>query len=43
MHSGVTLSPLVARLAAAEILDGVEVEMLSPYRLERFGDARGAR
>jgi glycine/D-amino acid oxidase-like deaminating enzyme len=36
MHSGMTLSPLVGRLAAAEILDGVEVEMLSPYRLERF-------
>jgi glycine/D-amino acid oxidase-like deaminating enzyme len=37
MHSGMTLSPLIAKLAAAEILDGVEVDMLSPYRLERFG------
>ncbi len=37
MHSGVTLSPLVARLAATEILDGVDVDLLSPYRLERFG------
>lgn len=37
MHSGVTLSPLIARLAAAEILDGVEVDMLAPYRLDRFG------
>ena len=36
MHSGVTLSPLVGRLAAAEILDGIEVEPLAPYRLERF-------
>ena len=36
MHSGITLSPLIARLAAAEILDGVDVEMLSPYRVERF-------
>jgi glycine/D-amino acid oxidase-like deaminating enzyme len=36
MHSGVTLSPLVGRLAAAEILDGVQVDLLSPYRLERF-------
>jgi glycine/D-amino acid oxidase-like deaminating enzyme len=37
MHSGMTLSPLIAHLAAAEILDSVEVEKLSPYRLERFG------
>ncbi len=36
MHSGMTLSPLVARLAAAEILDGVDVDLLSPYRLKRF-------
>jgi glycine/D-amino acid oxidase-like deaminating enzyme len=36
MHSGVTLSPLVARLAAAEILDGIEAEPLAPYRPERF-------
>jgi glycine/D-amino acid oxidase-like deaminating enzyme len=36
MHSGVTLSPLVGRLAAAEILDGIQVEPLAPYRLERF-------
>jgi len=37
MHSGVTLSPLVAQLAAIEILDGVDVEPLAPYRLARFG------
>lgn len=36
MHSGVTLSPLVAHLAAVEILDGVEVEPLAPYRPARF-------
>jgi len=36
MHSGVTLSPLVARLAATEILDGVDVDVLKPYRLDRF-------
>jgi glycine/D-amino acid oxidase-like deaminating enzyme len=36
MHSGVTLSPLVAELAAVEILDGVEVEPLAPYRPARF-------
>ena len=38
MHSGITLAPLVGRLAATEILDGVEVELLQPYRLERFAD-----
>ena len=36
MHSGVTLSPLVGRLAAVEILDGVSAEVLEPYRLARF-------
>jgi glycine/D-amino acid oxidase-like deaminating enzyme len=36
MHSGVTLSPLVAHLAAIEILDGVDAEPLAPYRLARF-------
>ena len=36
MHSGVTLAPLVGRLVASEILDGVQVEMLEPYRLSRF-------
>jgi glycine/D-amino acid oxidase-like deaminating enzyme len=39
MHSGVTLSPLVARLAAIEILDRVEVEPLAPYRIARFNTA----
>ena len=36
MHSGVTLSPLVAQLAAVEILDGVSAEPLAPYRPARF-------
>jgi glycine/D-amino acid oxidase-like deaminating enzyme len=36
MHSGVTLAPLVGRLAAMEILDGVRVQLLEPFRLERF-------
>ena len=36
MHSGVTLSPLIARLAATEILDGVEVDVLRDYRVDRF-------
>ena len=36
MHSGVTLAPLIGRLAAQEILDDVRVDLLEPYRLERF-------
>ena len=39
MHSGVTLSPLIGRLAALEILDGVRVDLLQPYRLSRFAAA----
>jgi glycine/D-amino acid oxidase-like deaminating enzyme len=37
MHSGVTLAPLVGELAALEIAEGTSVEMLAPYRVERFG------
>ena len=36
MHSGVTMAPLMGRLAAIEILDGVRAEPLEPYRLARF-------
>ena len=36
MHSGITLAPLVGRLAAAEILDGVEAEILAPFRPGRY-------
>jgi glycine/D-amino acid oxidase-like deaminating enzyme len=36
MHSGVTLAPLIGQLAVAEILDGVTVDILEPYRLSRF-------
>jgi glycine/D-amino acid oxidase-like deaminating enzyme len=35
-HSGVTLAPLIGRLAALEILDGVPVSLLDPYRPSRF-------
>ncbi len=35
-HSGVTLAPVIGELAAIEIIDGVRVESLSPYRPERF-------
>ncbi|MBI4519563.1 MAG: FAD-binding oxidoreductase [Gemmatimonadetes bacterium] len=36
-HSGVTLGALLGRLATLEILDGVRVDLLEPYRLARFG------
>jgi len=36
MHSGVTLSPLIGRLAAGEILDGRTAIELEPYRPSRF-------
>ena len=36
MHSGVTLAPLIGELAALEILDGARVDLLDPYRPERF-------
>jgi glycine/D-amino acid oxidase-like deaminating enzyme len=36
MHSGITLAPLIGQLATAEILDGVSVDLLEPYRLSRF-------
>ena len=39
MHSGVTLAPLVGELATVEIVDGAHVEMLAPYRPERFRSA----
>jgi glycine/D-amino acid oxidase-like deaminating enzyme len=35
-HSGVTLAPVIGELAAIELLDGVKVDLLAPYRLERF-------
>ncbi|MEO6351108.1 MAG: FAD-dependent oxidoreductase [Candidatus Limnocylindrales bacterium] len=35
-HSGVTLAPLLGRLAAAEIVTGAEEERLSAYRPTRF-------
>ena len=36
MHSGVTLAPLIGRLAADEIVDGVHSDLLEPYRPGRF-------
>ena len=36
MHSGMTLSPVIGQTAAAEILDGVSVDLLNDYRPARF-------
>ncbi len=35
-HSGVTLAPLIGALAPREIVDGAKVEMLEPFRPDRF-------
>ena len=35
-HSGVTLGPLLGRLASIEILDGVRTNLLQPFRPDRF-------
>ena len=35
-HSGVTLSPIIGRLASLEILDGADVDLLARFRLARF-------
>ena len=35
-HSGITLAPLIGEFAAMEILDGARVDLLEPFRLERF-------
>ncbi len=36
MHSGITLAPLIGRAAAREIVERRRVELLAPYRPERF-------
>ncbi|MDJ0942982.1 MAG: FAD-dependent oxidoreductase [Kiloniellales bacterium] len=36
MHSGITLAPAVGRFTAMELLDGAEVELLAPFRPDRF-------
>ena len=35
-HSGITLAPLIGEFATMEILDGVRIDLLDPFRLERF-------
>lgn len=34
-HSGVSLAPILGRMAAQEIIEGIELEMLAPYRPDR--------
>ena len=36
MHSGVTLAALVGEFAATEIINKVRIDLLEPYRIERF-------
>ena len=36
MYAGVTLTPVVGRLASTEILDDVRVSLLEPCRAQRF-------
>lgn len=43
MHSGITLGPLVGELATMEVLDGARVDILEPYRPERFGGGTHSR
>jgi len=35
-HSPITLAPVLSALAAAELVDGVEVDVLGPWRPQRF-------
>ncbi|MQA08446.1 MAG: FAD-dependent oxidoreductase [Pseudonocardiaceae bacterium] len=37
-HSGVTLAPLLGRLAAEELYSGARAELLTPFRPERFAN-----
>jgi glycine/D-amino acid oxidase-like deaminating enzyme len=36
MHSGITLSPFIGQVAAMEILDGADADLLKPFRPARF-------
>ncbi|MGA1367954.1 MAG: NAD(P)/FAD-dependent oxidoreductase, partial [Blastocatellia bacterium] len=41
MHSGITLAPLIGRLVATEILDRIPIDLLAPFRIERFSRVAG--
>ncbi|EKX54370.1 hypothetical protein GUITHDRAFT_132116 [Guillardia theta CCMP2712] len=36
MHSGITLAPLAGAAAALEIAEGLDLDLLAPYRVNRF-------
>ena len=38
-HSGITLAPILGQYTSDEVLSGSRIEMLSPYRPERFAAA----
>jgi glycine/D-amino acid oxidase-like deaminating enzyme len=38
-HSGVTLTPIMGEFAALEIAAGARIDLLQPFRLERFRQA----
>lgn len=38
-NAGITLGPVLAQLMTTKILDDVEVDVLAPYRADRFGEA----
>lgn len=40
-NAGITLGPVLAQLMTTEILDGGEVDVLAPYRADRFGQTPG--
>jgi glycine/D-amino acid oxidase-like deaminating enzyme len=35
-HSGVTLTPIIGEFAALEIAEGARIDLLKPFRIERF-------
>jgi glycine/D-amino acid oxidase-like deaminating enzyme len=35
-HSGVTLTPIIGEFAAIEIAEGTRIDLLQPFRIERF-------
>ena len=37
-HSAITLAPVLGALAAAELADGVDVDLLADWRPDRFDD-----
>jgi glycine/D-amino acid oxidase-like deaminating enzyme len=39
-HSGVTLTPIIGAFAAIEIAEGARIDLLQPFRIERFRSVR---